>query len=138
MDLKGDLENYQKFTNIQFPVVKIQESIEIIIKSGVEYEFRTTVVPGLHDLENLKRLAEQIREIRGNMATQQHSNKEKISEAMKLCNSVASPKWFLQQFRPMNTLNPAFTKIKPFTKEEMKSFRKELQKIIPNTFLRGV
>ena len=32
--------------------------MKLIIESGVEYEFRTTVVPGLHDIKNLMKAAE--------------------------------------------------------------------------------
>jgi len=114
LDVKGDFGGYEKFTKIQNSKFKIQNSIETIIRSGVEYEFRTTVVPGLHDLKNLISLAEQIKSL------------------------VQSCRWFLQQFRPTNCLDKSYLKIEPYSKEEMKNFQKELQKIIPNVFLRGI
>ncbi len=56
MDIKGNFDDYQNFTNIKYQISKIKSSIELIMKSGMEYEFRTTVVPGLHNLENLKKV----------------------------------------------------------------------------------
>ena len=113
MDLKGDMQNYNKYTNVQCPISNIKKSMESIIDSGAEFEFRTTVVPGLHDLKNLKKLARQI---------------------------ILKPKtlWFLQQFQPMNTYDKKYLKIKPFLRGEMENFQKELQKIIPQILLRGV
>jgi len=122
IDLKGDFENYERFTNVQFPMTNIQESLQIIVKSGVEYEFRTTVVPGLHDEKNLKKLAEQIVLILNTCLPAGRLN----------------TKWYLQQFRPVNTLNKKFLEIKPFSEEQMNVFQKELQKIIPLTLLRGI
>ncbi len=53
MDLKGDLEDYDKFIGGVGGVGGVEKSIEQIINSGVDYEFRTTVVPTLHNKENL-------------------------------------------------------------------------------------
>jgi len=47
MDLKGNFQDYEKFTGTKVDMDKIKESIKLIIESGKEYEFRTTVVPGL-------------------------------------------------------------------------------------------
>ncbi len=114
LDLKGDFKNYHKYTDVQLPITKTQKSFKIIAKSGEEYEFRTTVVPGLHDLNNLEELAKEIKEI------------------------APKAKWYLQQFRPMNTLDKRFMKVEPFPKEKMESFQNSLKKIIPQVLLRGV
>lgn len=47
MDVKTDFENYSKITGVKSDIEKIKKSIDLIRKSGVEYEFRTTVIPGL-------------------------------------------------------------------------------------------
>jgi len=118
MDLKGDFTNYLKFIGVKDEniVERVKKSVRLILESGVEYEFRTTVVPGLHDLNNLKKLAKQVALPADRLKT----------------------KWFLQQFRPVNTLDKKFLELKPFPEEQMKIFQKEMQKIIPNTFLRGL
>lgn len=114
MDLKGDFENYEKYTNVQCTIYNVQKSIELIVKSGVDYEFRTTVVPGLHNLKNLIKLARQIGIISENC------------------------RWFLQQFRPINCVDKKYLTIKPYSEEELKKICRKLQKIIPQTSIRGV
>jgi len=143
LDLKGDLQNYEKFCNIkyhipeEFPggnISNVKSSMELIIRGGVEYEFRTTVVPGLHNLENLEKLAAQINEVFENC-------KLKISESLispLKAAQIENSRWFLQQFSPLNTLDRRYLKVKPYSKEEMEAFQKQLQKIIPQTLLRGV
>lgn len=114
MDLKGDIQNYEKFCNVKCQILNVKSSAELIVKSGVECEFRTTVVPGLHNENNLVSLAEELKEIIGNC------------------------RWYLQQFRPLNLLDKEFLKIKPYSKEEMLCFQNKLKKIVPNVILRGI
>ncbi len=115
MDLKGDPENYGRYVgNIKYQISNIKTSMQLIANSGVDYEFRTTVVPALHNLENLIKLARQIGTISEN------------------CH------WFLQQFRPINCVDKKYLSIKPYSEEELKKICRKLQKIIPQTNLRGV
>ncbi len=138
MDVKGDLENYSNYTNCSNDQIieNVKKSIKIIAGSGVEYEFRTTVVPGLHDLNNLARLAEEIAEEvqRCKGAKKQRSRFGPLN----LCASVPGSKWYLQQFRPVNTLDPKYMKVEPYTGGQMKNFQKKLQKVFPHIYLRGV
>ena len=39
---------------------KIKESINFLLSGTVDYEFRTTVVPGIHTKEDIERIAENI------------------------------------------------------------------------------
>jgi len=48
MDIKNSLKKYQKTTGVFRDTKRIKLSIDLIRNSGVDYEFRTTVVPGLH------------------------------------------------------------------------------------------
>ncbi|KAJ4316680.1 hypothetical protein N0V84_007728 [Fusarium piperis] len=60
MDIKCALENYKTVTGKRIKPKVLQESINLIKESGVLYEFRTTVVPSLVDMEDVyeaKRLA---------------------------------------------------------------------------------
>ena len=57
MDIKASLDNYQKVCGVDISIDKIQESVDLIRNSGVDYEFRTTVVPGLHTVEEFKDVA---------------------------------------------------------------------------------
>ncbi|MGY4883998.1 MAG: anaerobic ribonucleoside-triphosphate reductase activating protein [Nanobdellota archaeon] len=58
MDIKSSPEKYPLVTNIKFPIEKIEESIKIIIESGLEYEFRTTILKRFHDKEDIKKIGE--------------------------------------------------------------------------------
>ena len=53
MDIKNDLDNYNEITKKQIDISKIKKSVEIIINSGVKYEFRTTVYPKYLKSENV-------------------------------------------------------------------------------------
>lgn len=145
LDLKGDLEEYEKFTGMEKEKIipstspaprqcgtsseqehkddieKIRKSIELIMTGGIDCEFRTTVVPSLHNLKNLKKLAGQIGLLFENCQLR-----------------IENCRWYLQQFRPTNTLDRRFLEIKPYSRGEMEGFQRELQKIIPQTLLRGV
>lgn len=131
MDLKGDLENYGRFIGGIGEVRGIRETINLIVKSGVEYEFRTTVVPGLHDIKNLTLLAEEIKNVLADFSLRQ------IGRGLKPAKTIP-PKWYLQQFRPLNCLDKKYLKVKPYSKKMMEKFCGEIREILPQTFLRGV
>jgi pyruvate formate lyase activating enzyme len=96
MDIKGPVEKYEKSAGVKADTEKIRESIRLIISSGVGHEFRSTVLPALHSREDVEGMARM------------------VEGARKFC---------LQQFRPRNTVDPAFGKERPFTQEEMGELR---------------
>lgn len=57
MDIKGPLQRYKEISSCNINTAKIQESIKTIMNSGIEYEFRTTVVPGIHSNEDMEDIA---------------------------------------------------------------------------------
>ena len=58
MDIKSDLENYAKTTNSKLDIERIRLSVDLIRNSGIDYEFRTTAVPGLHKEEDFAKIGE--------------------------------------------------------------------------------
>ena len=67
MDIKSRKEDYPLVANSNVDMEKIEESIKII--SEIEnYEFRTTIVPGIHDEENIKEMCLWIEEVIGKKA----------------------------------------------------------------------
>lgn len=58
MDVKAPLENYASLAGCRCDPEAIRMSIWIIKQSEVNHEFRTTVVPGLHTLRELKAITE--------------------------------------------------------------------------------
>lgn len=55
MDIKGDLDSYKNICGYN-QTKNIVESIKIIKNSGKEYEFRTTVLPYYHRLEDFQKI----------------------------------------------------------------------------------
>lgn len=93
MDFKAPLDKYEKVVGIAVNCQEIEKSVKIIIESGLPYEFRTTVVPGLHELSDFSRMG------------------ETISGAMA---------WYLQKFKSDTELvDRDLEKHAPFTDKEM-------------------
>jgi pyruvate formate lyase activating enzyme len=63
MDIKGSFEQgkYNQLTGINAPVDKIKKSVKIIVEKAPDYEFRTTVVPGLLTEEDILEIAADIK-----------------------------------------------------------------------------
>jgi pyruvate formate lyase activating enzyme len=64
MDIKAPLteEKYEEITNIKNVLEKVKKSISLIMNSGLNYEFRTTVVPGLHSEKDVEEIAKYIKD----------------------------------------------------------------------------
>jgi len=58
MDIKGSKERYKQVCGVEVDVSKIEKSVELIRNSGVEHEWRTTCVPGLFDVCEMKKIGE--------------------------------------------------------------------------------
>ncbi len=89
--------SYEKAAGAKINLGNIKKSIQLIKSSGIDYEFRTTVVPGLHTKEDIIQIARDI---------------------------SPAKKYFLQNFRPEKTVNPNFEKIKPYPKEFLLEIQK--------------
>ena len=106
MDIKAPLAKYSEVVGINSaPLFKnVLKSAKIIISSGLPYEFRSTLVPGLFDKSDLAGMAEII-----------HGAK----------------KWYLQKFRSETDLvNPEYRDKKGFKDTEMEEFVLEAKKYI--------
>lgn len=56
MDIKNDLDNYEEITKCRVNIKSIKESINILLKSNIDYEFRTTIIKEYHTLKNIKNI----------------------------------------------------------------------------------
>jgi len=61
MDVKASRENYSKVVCANVDITKVEESIKIILNSGIDYEFRTTIVLEVHDISEMLKIAEWLR-----------------------------------------------------------------------------
>lgn len=62
MDIKNDFLNYDEITQRKIDISKIKESIDLILKSGINYEFRTTVYPKYVNQENVLNIAQYLKD----------------------------------------------------------------------------
>ena len=94
MDIKAPFDKYEKVAGAKVDINEIKRSIKLIMNSE-NYEFRTTVVLGLHDKEDIQEIAKSIK---------------------------GAKRYFIQNFVPQNTLDPEFMKIKSFPKKDLEEF----------------
>jgi pyruvate formate lyase activating enzyme len=110
MDIKAPLcgEKYKLASGMQVNINNIKQTIMFIVKSGIEYEFRTTAVPCILE-------------------------KQDIMDIAKDLSLFGVKKFIIQQFIPRDTLDPSFLNIKPFPDY----FLKEIASTI-NTYIKDV
>lgn len=111
MDVKAPLEQYHKVTGVKVQKEDILRSIDIVKNSGLPYEFRCTVVPGLIGPEDI----------------------EKISLLIE-----GADVFQLQQFVPANPIDSDYLQIKPFSKEEVQKFAKIAEPHFSEVKIEGV
>jgi pyruvate formate lyase activating enzyme len=111
MDIKNSLKKYEKTVGTKVDLDRIKLSVELIKNSGVEYDFRTTVVPGIHTEKDFDDIIDWI---------------------------GGSKKYFLQRFRDFKTLDP---KLKERTKDSkqvnLEKIEKKLKKHFGEVGIRG-
>ena len=92
MDVKAPLvaEKYQALAGTRVDLARINESIELIRQSGLEYQFRMTVVPGYHDEADV------------------------AAWARTLADPSGRGRLTLQNFNPRSTLVPELMELKSF------------------------
>lgn len=57
MDIKNSPEGYEKACGVKVDVEKVKKSVELLKSSGVEHEFRTTAVKGIHTADGIAECA---------------------------------------------------------------------------------
>lgn len=56
MDIKASPKNYEKACGVKTSMERIRESVNLLKESKIEYEFRTTVVKGIHQPEEFEEI----------------------------------------------------------------------------------
>lgn len=108
MDLKTSPEKYLLATGGRCDFHKVFRSMKILLSSGIDYEFRTTLVPSVVEEEDIERIASMIEGAR---------------------------KYALQIYRPGKTLAPDFVSVS-YPKDRMEEMKKIAEKFIKNVELR--
>jgi pyruvate formate lyase activating enzyme len=109
MDVKYPRSDYIKSSARKGVSNRITESIQIIMNSDIEYEFRTTYVKKFHDIKSV----------------------EKIGKMIKGAN-----KYYIQNFRAGKTLDPHLSSINSFTQKELKEMKKTMSKYVKKVYIR--
>ena len=109
MDVKGPFRKYERITNVKVNTAEIRRSIELITASGIEHEFRTTVVRSQLDNEDL-------------IATAKLLKKAQL--------------YVLQTFVPVKTLRREFLAETSFSPEDFSVVQKFLSGKHPRIVLR--
>lgn len=102
VDIKFSWSNYIKAAPAEL-IGEIKKSVEMIINSELDYEFRTTVVPGLHDIHEIAKIAAQIK---------------------------GADKYFIQNFKAVKTLMPELSQLRSFAPSELARFKLEAEKYL--------
>ncbi len=61
MDIKNSLEKYKNTVGTIADIERIKLSVSLIMRSGIDYEFRTTAVPGIHTEQDFSDIAQWIK-----------------------------------------------------------------------------
>ncbi len=111
MDLKAPLDSkYDTVAGVEVDLSAIKRSIEIIMSSGIDYEFRTTVVPVLLKDNDYERIASYV---------------------------GTAKRYALQHFRPKNTLDPNFSVLDPIPEARMKAIAEKCKPYVRRVVIRG-
>lgn len=113
MDVKAPLvtDKYRKVTGGYGDIETIKESIRVVMGSGADYEFRTTVYPDVLTHDDVVDIA---RSIKG---------------ATRYC---------IQQFRPKVTLDPASAKVKSYSVKELRAMHDACKPFVKKISVRGL
>lgn len=109
MDIKAPLEKYREVIKVQVNPDAIKESIKLVLKATVPYEFRTTVI-------------------------QSQLGEEDILQIAKLIYGASH--YVLQKFIPSITLDKKFQKEKSFSENSLQTLKKRLEQQIPHVTVR--
>lgn len=112
MDVKNAPERYAETVGIPgYDPTPVEKSIDILIKSTIPYEFRTTVVRELHSDGDLVKLARWIE---------------------------GADAWYLQNFVDAEGVLGGQGSLHPWDPDALRTLLPKLQDIVPSTLLRGM
>ncbi len=111
MDIKAPLNDYEKVVGVNVNFKKLAESVKIIMASSLPYEFRTTMVPGLINENDLILMGESIK---------------------------GATNWYLQKFKSDTPLVDAkYGGKKSYNTKEMENFVNVAKNFVNNCKFRG-
>jgi len=109
MDIKTSLNKYNHVIKRKIDTRKILDSIRLIMDSGLDYEFRTTVVKALFEKDDFYKIGQLIKNAR---------------------------LYVLQKFVPSKTLDDTFLDMKSCTDEEFDCFKEIMEGFVQRCIVR--
>lgn len=103
MDIKAPLAKYKTITQTDIDTKIIKKSIDMIMNSGVDYEFRTTIVKSQLSVENLRQIGELIQ---------------------------GAKRYYMQKFLATKILDETLMSEESYTDEEFKNLRTILEEYV--------
>lgn len=103
MDIKAPLAKYKTITQTDIDTKIIKKSIDMIMKSGVDYEFRTTIVKSQLSVEDLRQIGELIQ---------------------------GAKRYYMQKFLATKILDETLMSEESYTDEEFKNLRTILEEYV--------
>ncbi len=109
MDVKAPWEKYERITAVRLAGNPIKRSIDLIIASGIDHEFRTTVPRSLLETDDLLAVGRMVKNAR---------------------------RYTIQKFVSSKTLDPSFLKETTYSDDELSSVKMKLEKAIHRVTVR--
>jgi pyruvate formate lyase activating enzyme len=106
MDIKYPSELLQDY---KIEAQKVKNSIEMIMNSGKEYEFRTTYVKGIHSIEDAKSIGKMIE---------------------------GAKNYYIQNFRAGKTIDPELNESNTFTEKELTKIKEVIAPYVKSVKIR--
>lgn len=111
MDIKSSKEKYLEVIKQPISLDNIQQSIDLIRNSAIDYEFRTTIAPAIIDEEEIKKIGQWLK---------------------------GSRLYALQQFQPQKTLDKSWQAVVPYSEQKLKHLAQIARPYFERVELRGL
>jgi pyruvate formate lyase activating enzyme len=99
LDVKAPFERYPEVVASKVNLDAVKQSVKLLRRGGVDYDFTTTAVPDLLDGDDLEEIAKVL---------------------------VGSKRFVIKQHRPGRMLDKAYEKVNPFSAEELRGFQRRI------------
>lgn len=110
MDIKSSKEKYDKAAGVKVNMKNIEKSIDILRNSDIDYEFRTTVVPGIVTEEDIIKIGKLIK---------------------------GAKAFYIQQFVPVKTIDDSYMKINSYLNPVLDKMKELASDYVEKCEIRG-
>lgn len=112
IDIKAPFDKYNLVTKSIGQSQNVKKTTEAVIRAGVSHEFRTTVVPGLCEPQDILQIA-------------------------KYLGAIGAERYYIQQFNPRNVLSQKLNTLRPFPSKILTELEQACNAYLP-TKTRGL